>query len=207
MMKRKIDDIVWREIVWDRKFELEDVHDLLMHLASHVPQATLIWETRGQNGHVRYLLGADREYISILEKVFHAHGHIRFYDMPPQTRVAIRIAKRLRITKPTLSLQTDISTAVIRAGLAAMVVAWGGGEETVLQIVLGPSYAPTTLPKYLPDPHASFLQIILGNVTQASPESRNSAKEKSQHHGFFATIRIGSSGENTFGHIYGILRP
>lgn len=203
-MKRRIDDIVWREIVWRRKFELEDIHDLLTHLASHVPQATLIWEARGQNGHVRYLLGADPKFIDIIEKAFRAHGHIQFYDTPGHTRVAISTAKRLRITKPTLSLQTDVSTSVIRAGLAAMVAA-RGGEETVLQIILGPSYAPTTVPKYLPDPHASFLQIILGNVTQASPESRNSAKEKAQHHGFFTAIRIGCSGENTFGHIYSIL--
>lgn len=203
-MKRKIDNLVWREIVWRRKFELEDVHDLLTHLASHVPHVPLIWEARGQGGHVRYLLGADWKYISILEKVFRAHGHIQFYDTPEQTRVAIGTAKRLRTTKPTLSLRTDISTSVIRAGLAAM-AAGRDGEEMVLQIVFGPSYAPTTLPKYLPDPHASFLQIILGNVTQASPESRSSAKEKAQYHGFYTTVRIGSSGENTFGHIYGIL--
>lgn len=203
-MKRHIDNLVWREIVWRRKFELENVHDLLTHLASHVPHIPLIWEARAQNGHVRYLIGADRKYMGILEKVFRAHGHIQFYDTPEQTRIAVRMAKHLRITKSTLSLQTDISTSVIRAGLAAMVAA-RGGEETVLQIVLGPSYAPTTLPKYLPDPHASFLQIILGDIAQASPESRSSAKEKAGHHGFYTTIRIGSSGENTFGHIYGVL--
>ena len=87
----------------------------------------------------------------------------------------------------------------------AALAATPGGEETVLQVILGPSYAPSVLPKHMPDPQASFLQVIMGNVLLASPESRSSAKEKAQYHGFHASIRIGASGKNPTGSIYGIL--
>jgi DNA polymerase III delta prime subunit len=71
--------------------------------------------------------------------------------------------------------------------------------------VFGPSFAPSNVATRLPNPHAPWFQILFGNVGQASPESRSSIKEKAQQHGFCATIRIGSSGKNSFSRIYDIL--
>ena len=67
------------------------------------------------------------------------------------------------------------------------------GEEAVLQIILGAAYPPSTIPKNIPDPSAGWLQAVLGNVTQASTETRKSIKEKAEQHSFQATIRIGVS--------------
>ena len=200
-MKRRFEDICWVEVIWHRPFDLETVCELLAHLASLVPRGAIIWEVRGCNGIVRYLLGADRKYINIVKKTMRTHGKIQFYSMPEHARKAIRTAKRLKISRPTLSLKTDTSLAVIRAGLAAMSMA-KGAEDVVLQIVLGPSYAPSVVPKHMPDPNASWLEVLLGKVEQASPESRSSAKEKAQYHGFNCVIRLGSSDEHAFGRIY-----
>jgi len=203
-MKRQMEEIVWKELIWRRPFTLDNVHELLTHLATTTLHAALIWEARSLNGHVRYLLGTEQKHMKRMQAVFRAHGNIQFYDTAAQTRLAIATAKQLRITKPTLSLRTDVSLSVIRAGLAAM-AASNKGEESVLQIVFGPAYSPTTISKDMPDPHASWLQVALGNVKPASPESRNSAKEKASYHGFHAVIRLGVSGEKGYGRIYDIL--
>lgn len=203
MMKRQIQNIKWREVDWRRPFELETVFELLTHLASLTSHGALIWEVRGCGGQVRYLLGADRGRMAKLEETFRAHGHIQFFNMLKHARATIHTAKKIKISRPTLALNTDVSRSVVRAGLSAMAMA-PEGEEVILQIVFGPSHSPSPLPKFLPDPHASWLQIILGNAAQASPESRSSAKEKAQRHGFSVAIRIGSSGEKNFGRVYDI---
>jgi energy-coupling factor transporter ATP-binding protein EcfA2 len=203
-MKRHIENICWQEVVWQRPFKPEAVWDVLSQLAASAGRSALIWEARGRSGHIRYLLGMESVRLRSIKEIFRAHGDIQLYDVPASTRQAAIAAKQLKISHPVLSLNTDMAMAVTRAGLAAMAAA-GGDEETVLQIVLGGSYAPTATPVHMPDPHASWLQVILGSVGQASPESRSSAKEKAGQHRFQAAIRLGVSGKGRAGRIYGIL--
>ena len=194
MMKRKPEVLQWREMVWHRPFQIEAVWELLAHLAALTPRGAIIWETRSRNGSVRYILGTEPKYTSAIEEIARAHGNIQFYDVPEHTRKPMGTARQLKITHPVLSLKTDISMSVIRAGLAAMATV-KGDEETVLQIVLGGAYAPSTVPARIPDPNASWLQTILGNIGQAAPESQKSAKEKAAQHGFQTAIRLGASGD------------
>lgn len=56
---------------------------------------------------------------------------------------------------------------------------------------------PPPVPANLADPNATWLQILLGDVQKATAESRKTVKEKSEQHTFQATIRIGTTGENT----------
>ena len=202
-MKRKMKDICWKEVVWHRPFEIEAVWELLSHLATITPRGAVIWEVRGHGGHVNYYLGADQRYISAIEAAIKVHGNIHFYDLPEHIRKPVTTAKQLKITHPVLSIKTDISMSVIRAGLAA-VAATRGDEETVLQIVFGGAYSPSSVPTHMPEPSASWLQVILGNVRQASPDSQSSAKEKAKQHGFQATIRLGVSGDSEVGRINSI---
>ena len=203
-MKRQIKEICWKEVVWHRPFELETIYELLSHLASLIPRGPIIWEARAYDGRVHYLLGAEKCYINKIQAVFRTHGRVQFYSSPEHTRKTIDTVKQLKISRPVLSLKTDIALSVIRAGLATMVSSHSK-EETVLQIVFGPSFAPSNVATRLPNPHAPWFQVLFGNVGQASPESRSSIKEKAQQHGFCATIRIGSSGKNYFSRIYDIL--
>ena len=203
-MKRQIKEICWKEVIWHRPFELETIFELLSHLASLIPRGPIIWETRAYGGRVHYLLGAEKCYINKVEAVFRTHGRVQFYSMAENTRKTIDTVKQLKISHPVLSLKTDIALSAIRAGLAAMVSSHSK-EETVLQIVFGPSFAPSDVPKQLPNPHAPWFQVLFGSVGQASPESRSSIKEKAQQHGFCAAIRIGSSDQNAFSRINDIL--
>lgn len=195
-MTRNFNNLVWSEINWQRPFGFQTVQELLTHLAGTQPRGPIVWEVRGSGGKVQYLIGTEKQYAKKIKDVFQAHGNIQFSDIQNTKRKEIGSVKSLHISQPVLSLKTDNASAVMRAVLAVMTLATTS-EEIVLQIILGPSFSPVPLPNKLPDPHASWLDIILGNVSPASSESRNSMKEKSTYHGFSCTVRIGAVSGNT----------
>ena len=195
-MKRN-QELIWYEVFWQRPFELTAVYDLLTHLASTSPRGSIVWEARGIKGKVRFFLGTFACYSRKLHEVFKANGKIRFSAIDPVERTAISAVKKLKISRPALSLKTDTALSAIRSGLAAM-SSLPQNTEAVLQIILGPSYAPTPAPSKIDDPHATWFDFVLGSVTQASSESMASVREKKAQHGFFATVRLGiSEGANT----------
>ena len=204
-MKHQIEELVWREMVWTRPYKLETVWETLSHLAAlSPPRGAVIWEVRSQNGKVNYLIGAATRYIRNIEEAIRAHGDIQFHEVDAEKRAAVTTARQLKISHPTLSLKTDITEAVIRAGLAALAEN-KDGTEMVIQIVLGRAYAPSPVPTNLADPNATWLQILLGDVQKASAESRKSVREKAEQHTFQAVIRIGITGENANNRLQSII--
>ena len=193
MRKHQIENISWQEVLWQRPYDLEAVQNILAQLANLTPRGAVIWEIRGRNGQVSHLLGADKQYIGKIEEVFRAHGDVKFHTLPRAARLPVGMAKQLRITHPQLSLKTDIAEAVIRAGLAAMTED-RDGTELVLQVILGMAYPPAPIPASLPDPHATWLEVLIGDVHQATAESRKAVREKAEQYSFQAVIRIGASG-------------
>ena len=129
---------------------------------------------------------------------------MQLYDVSEKERTPVQLAKRLIITHPTLSLRTDITEAVTRAGLAALVGCKSSGV-VVAQIILGRAYRPSSTSANLPDPHASWLQNILGEVQKASAESRKTVREKAELHRFQCVIRIGTENANGFLEIRNII--
>ena len=197
MGKHQIEDINWRKVLWTRPYKIETIWEMLAHLAATSPRGAVVWEVRSKNGQVNYLLGVAERYIGNVEEAIKAHGDIQFHAMDESERTPVTTARQLRISHPTLSLKTDITGAVIRAGLAALTED-KGGTESVVQIVLGRGYAPSPVPTNLSDPNATWLQILLGDVQKASAESRKTVKEKAEQHTFQAVIRIGITGDNAF---------
>ncbi|MCI8634072.1 MAG: type IV secretory system conjugative DNA transfer family protein [Eubacterium sp.] len=204
LTKHIIENPVWKQIIWTRPYKIETVWETLSHLAALTPRGAVIWETRSKNGHIEYLLCADKKYIASIEEAIKAHGNIQFHAMEETARTSVGTAQQLRISHPTLSLRTDITDAVTRAGLAALVED-KGGTEIVVQIVLGRAYAPSPVPTNLTDPNATWLQVLLGDVQKASAESRKTVREKAEQHIFQAVIRIGVAGENANARIHSIL--
>ena len=82
MRKHQIENIAWREMVWQRPFSLDSVWDALTHLSALTPRGAVIWECRGSGGQAAYLLGASRIHIGKIEQVFRAHGDIQFHNVP-----------------------------------------------------------------------------------------------------------------------------
>ena len=107
-MKHQIEELVWREMVWTRPYNLETVWETLSHLAAlSQPRGAVIWEVRSQNGKVSYLIGAATRYIRNIEEAIRAHGDIQFHEVDAEKRAAVTTARQLKISHPTLSLKTD----------------------------------------------------------------------------------------------------
>lgn len=204
LTKHQIEDLVFKEIVWTRPYKTETVWEMLSHLAALSLRGAVIWEVRSQNGRVNYLIGAAARYIRNIEEAIKAHGNIQFHEADTEKRATITAARQLKISHPTLSLRTDITEAVIRAGLAAL-TEHKDGTQIVVQIILGRAYSPSPVPADLKDPTATWLQVILGNVQKASAESRKSVKEKAEQHIFQAVIRIGITGENNSARLQSVI--
>lgn len=204
MAKRSFENLEWREVVWQRPFEQEQVHELLAHLAVLTPRGPVIWTSRSHGGHVQHYIGADSRYISKIVNTIKVHGNIRIYPAGDHVFVPVNTARQLTVSHPGLSLNTDVTSATIRAGLAAL-AAVRGEEESVVQIILGASFMPKPTPKKLPDPNASWLSTILYGVEDAPQETRKSIKEKNEQHCFEACIRLGVSGGGQAGRINSML--
>ena len=193
MKRTKPEEMAWLELDWQRPFELEAVTDMLTHIASHTSNAPIVFEARGGSGKVKYYFGTDRRHIDILVKAMQAHGNIRFSNVPYGARKTINYAGQLKISKPMLSLNTNMAEAVQRAGLVALLQATGE-EQVVLQVVLGMPISPHPTPARLPDPHASWLKVVLGEVEQATSETKSVYRDKVSSHRFNAVVRLGATG-------------
>lgn len=205
MGKHQIENLVWREMAWARPYKVETVWEMLAHLASASPRGAVVFEVRSQNGQVGYLLGAAARYIKNIEESIKAHGDIQFHAIEETKRTPVNVARQIKISRPTLSLKTDITQAVIRAGLAALAADKSDTDPVVVQIILGRGYAPSPVPASLSDPNATWLQVLLGDVQKASAESRKTVREKAEQHTFQAAIRIGAAGSGAMAHLHSIM--
>lgn len=143
---------------------------------------------------LRYLLGSQAKSISKVQEVFKAHGEVQFSEATD--RAPVHSARKIRISKPVLSLNTEVSSAMSRTAIAAMIGA-KTDAECVVQIILGAAFAPKTVPKNLPDPNTTWLDTLLGNVKTAPQEYRRAAKDKADQYSFDAVVRVGMTGEHT----------
>lgn len=193
-MKHKIEHLEWLEVMIQRPYQLEMVWETLTHLAALNPRGAVVWEARGRSGHVTHLLGTDKLYMGKIKEVFRAHGDVQFRNITARDRQSVSMARTLKISHPQLSLNTNITESVIRAGLAVLSED-KTGRDVVLQVILGRGFAPSPVSGELQDPTASWLEIITGCVTKATAEARKSVREKAEQHGFEAAIRIGVSSE------------
>lgn len=197
MTKRTFEHLVWKEVVYPRPFDEEKICEILSHIAVVTPRGPVILEARSHGGYVKHFIGVDNHYITKIVNTIKAHGDIQLYPVHEHVRTPVITARQLTVSHPGLALKTETTTATIRAGLAAL-AAVQAEEESVVQVVLGKSFKPQFTPKYIPDPHESWLRTIMFGVDEAPVDTRKSIKEKNEQHCFEACIRIGVSGENQF---------
>lgn len=195
-------EFVWREVSIQRPYEAETLWDILTHIAALTSRGPVVWEARCRAGRMRYLIGTPNWSVSRVQEVFKAHANAQFTE--GVQREPVTEARKVKISKPVLSLNTEVSAAMIRAALAAMTGAQSDAE-CVVQIVLGAAFAPSITPKNLPDPNATWLQAMLGSVRSASPEQRKAVREKAEQYTYDAVIRIGISGDHTNTRLHNII--
>lgn len=195
----------WLEIIWPRPFSEDAVRELLIHLATVSRHGHLAFEIRAAHGKIRYLLGVPPQDSDKITEVFTSVlPQVRFRTKTEYThRQKVTVAGSIKPSRPSLSLSTHRTEAVIRAVLASLAQTKHKGDETLLQIILGKSITPSLLPDKIPDPTASWLDLIRGSVRQATGETKRLMREKAEHHGFYSTIRIGAvSKDNPHPHGY-----
>lgn len=195
-------EFVWREVSIQRPYEAETLWDILTHIAALTSRGPVVWEARCKAGRMRYLLGTPKWSVSRVQEVFKAHANTQFTE--GAQREPVTEARKVKISKPVLSLNTEVSAAMIRAALAAMTGA-KSDAECVVQIVLGAAFAPSATPKNLPDPNATWLQAMLGSVHSASPEQRKAVREKAEQYTYDTVIRVGISGDHTSTRLHNII--
>lgn len=183
---------IWIEVMLQRPYEMEDLRDILTHIASITSRGQIIWEARCMNGRMHYFLGVPKWSAGRVQEAFRAHSKAQFSLVTQRNTVTM--VRSVKISKSVLPLNTELAAAMIRAVMAAMNVC-GGDNETVIQIILGAAYAPKAIPKNMCDPNATWIDAVIGRVHNASAEQRRNAKEKANQYGFEAVIRVGASGE------------
>ena len=111
-------ELVWREVFIQRPYEMETLYAILTHLASLTSRGPVVWEARCKGGVMRYLIGTSKSSVTRIQEVLKAHSGTQFSK--GAEREAITEAKKLKISKPVLSLNTEVCAAMIRASIAAM---------------------------------------------------------------------------------------
>lgn len=185
--------LTFKEIVWQRPYEIEDVERVLLALASTKPRGPVVFEARAINGRIRYFIGMMPNYLPTIKRIFTTLGRCYFYDTPLSIRTPITKAKALKLYSSRIALNTNNSDTVMRACISAL-AGVGANETGVVQVVLGQSFSPTTIERKPQDPNASWLDTILGTVKEATPSTLKSMQEKAGQFSFASEIRCGATG-------------
>lgn len=195
--------IVFVELVWQRPYEKEEIERILVQLATMKPRGPLIFEARTINGRLHYYLGVTACYLAAVKRIFTTFGKCHFYQPEANFRLPVTKAQQLKIYNTNLALNTDFAADVMRAGINAL-AGVGKNETGVVQIILGPSFAPDSLPKKVEDPNDTWLDKVLGTAKQATPPTIKSMKEKADQFTFVANVRIGASGSSAKPHVVAV---
>lgn len=193
---KKIEELSWRKLSWQRPIEFSQIESLAHHLATSESggRKPVIFEIRATNGKINYFVGTEKVEFAKIKRLFKTHGVQFGAELSPQTttRKPVKVASKLIMTKPILSLKTDNSLELTRIMLATMAQA-SSKDEIVIQLVIASSLPPEHVPKNLPDPSMSWWDIISnGSVPTASSDTRHLIKNKVKSHRLRTMIRIGA---------------
>ncbi len=183
----------WLEIFWPRPFDADTVNNSLTRLATMSRSGRIVFESRASRGNIRYLVGAAKsDLLKVHDLIASILPNARFKGTEEYVqRENVSIARRVKLSKPTLSLDTTNTEATIHALLTALAETNHTGDEAVVQIILDNSCTPSHLQDHPPDPFSSWLDALRGTVGQASGETKRLMREKAERHGFYTTVRMG----------------
>jgi hypothetical protein len=189
--------MVFGELHLPQPLDIDRVGEWLTHLASESGEIRLVTETRADSTGVQYLLGAKAKETTRLGRLVRAaipeaqfiHGRSARVRREP-----MEVAGRVRVRPTGLPLRTDAPEAITRAILSTLAVPLKTGEGLVVQMVLGASRRPRTVPDHVTDPVASLWTFLSQGPPQASAETRRRMKQRHGQAGFVTTLRVGAAG-------------
>lgn len=208
---------VWHEVHLNRPYELETVHDILTGICALSRRGPIIWEIRATKGRLTYLLGTPSWSVGRIKAVFSTHASAQFVPVsdtnatpssevnPTETnatnvanpaRPPVVKARRLNISSPLLPIRVDNLSAMVRSTITSMVCGHQD-ESVVIQIILGAPHSPSTVPRHLPDPTATWYHTLLQPAHRATPDQHKAAREKASEPSVECVVRIGTDAKNS----------
>ncbi|MBO4127024.1 type IV secretory system conjugative DNA transfer family protein [Streptococcus suis] len=184
--------LIWQSVEWTRPFDFETVCDVITQLHGFSRRQAFIWEIRLSKEKAEFLLGADPLDMKFLKSMMTTHHSVRFDE---GKRPNISSAYDITLSKNHFALQTKQAENLVRTALSHTTLL-KKNERIVIQLAIGKSTSPKPLPKDLPNPTASFWQLITGNIPKLSTDERTLLKEKLHYSQFQLTMRLGFQTEN-----------
>jgi len=189
MMGRR-DKLAWRGISWPRPFDQDAALELLTRIASDHTLGHVVFEVRGDNRKVHYLVGSAPDRAHGVVSALSAHVEdVRFCSAV--SRRMPSIAVKVRMTHPALALSSDRVMAAVRAVLAGFAAAKRDDEELILQVILGPRIRPHTVSDQASDPRSTWLGLLLFGARPASANIKASMRARAHSHAMKTMIRLG----------------
>lgn len=178
---------VWRQLCWREPASIDAAVGMLEHLATSPGLGPVAVELRAGHGEAVWLVGAGPEAIDDVTRLAGVHLPVvcRPLDRPACLPGA---AARLRATGGSLAThqeQVEVCGRSLQAALAGL----AGGEEVVLQTLLGPRQLPPVVPR---ESFGSLCLRFLTGTPPADPSGRHSVRrEPETSHGFAVAVRLG----------------
>ena len=185
--------LVWRELHWQRPLPPERALSVLRQWAADQRSPQLVLETRADADHITNLLGGPPPAVSqsaaLLRELLPGTVAVPIDRTDPGGNLA---AASVRSSTRHRPLKLDNPLFAVHA-LAAALHQVRGGEQLVVQVVLGPRRVPlavgTNSPSSLVRPwwHTAWH----GNGKTIDSEKRSALRTKVGDHGFACAVRLG----------------
>ncbi len=180
-------DLLWHEVYWPTPLESRALLVLLHRLAADNSRGTVVWESRGRDGRVRHLVGAERHHDAEVRQLITALVPGTTLSARPATRGAFDQAARLKVIGQELPLAIDRTPDATRSILAAIAAARRPDEELVLQVALGPGTPPSRVGVNPTDPTQSWFHQLAPRP--ATAEVISDMRRKRSELGFRISLR------------------
>lgn len=189
-MKRKIEHLIWSELSFLRPLEFQTVVDTFTHFAGWSGQKSIVWEIRSKNNVIKHFVGAEEKDLRAVTKLFETHGKFIFSKPLTPKRNSLTFAKEMRLSSQNLSLKVKKNENFTRTMLATLADI-DKNEELVVQLIIGRPSPPQPTPTNLVNPHATWWQVISGNIPPISAEANKQLTDKNSLATFNTVVRIG----------------
>jgi hypothetical protein len=182
--------IEWREVHWPTPLSSGHALEMLRRLATEPTRDPLIFEVEGDDGRVRYRVGAPRTTLDGVQHLINAL--IPGTALVPLTadRVLWHQALRLRLSDVALGLRADRAQESSRAILTALTAGERPDERLMLQITIGPGRPAHLTASHPTDPSQSLLSQLAFGQRRASNAVSRTMQDRAAEPGVLTVVRL-----------------
>lgn len=185
----------WHTIHWPRPLSWSMVLVLVQRLVADPHLGSLVIETRATPHRLHFRIAADQQRSAAVAAL--VADLIPGATLTPSREVfhPLTAAARLKVSHPSLSLDTTRVEALTRAVLAGL-SGLGKGEQVVVQCLIGGRIPPSVNAHTAPDAGQGWWSLL--NIGSRAPgrEAAGRIRERTSQHGALVSIRLGAHAPN-----------